>query len=442
MIDSPSFRISRLKTKLGYSTLFRLISQALSFFSLLILTNSLAKEEYGIYSLSLMVVNLLLMILSLGGPSLLLYEFSKDNSRNQSILSSIVFTSLSLSVLILPLSFGLVKYFSMELFGQDLFPAFKILVWTIPALFISDIMASWFLAQQEVEMSQFLKTIAKSLPPFLAFLLTWVLFNVDIFNISMGYMLSLNSFVLICFLCWKKKIINPKIVNFKIVNWSHGFYCMLSSLVVALILSMDSFFIGYYLGGSEVAEFNVASRVLVLITLISSILEPIVASEIVKAKLEEAMGKFSRTLIYFSKLLLIVWAFFFLIFYLWGETFFKVFGDYGSANLILLVLMFGRLYDLIFSPLAHLLNIYGYSKILLFNTIIVLVVNLILNYVLVNRFGSIGIAIATSLAYFTQALLRTIQVKFLINQAYFKVFGVSLVATIIAIIAVLNRGGA
>ena len=84
--------------------------------------------------------------------------------------------------------------------------------------------------------------------------------------------------------------------------------------------------------------------------------------------------------------------------------------------------MLGRLFDLTFGLSASVLNTFGYSKILLQNTILLLFINFILNYIFIKTIGLSGVAYATALVFIIQALLRSYQLKKFININLYKLY--------------------
>jgi len=81
----------------------------------------------------------------------------------------------------------------------------------------------------------------------------------------------------------------------------------------------------------------------------------------------------------------------------------------------LIILSFAYLVDAVSGPIGSILTMTNYAKYILVNTIISLTVNIILNYILISKYGIIGVAIGTGLSIILNNLLSIIEVKLLLN---------------------------
>jgi len=83
-----------------------------------------------------------------------------------------------------------------------------------------------------------------------------------------------------------------------------------------------------------------------------------------------------------------------------GKDALRLFDEsYIASYIPLIILCIGRVVDASVGSVAYILLMTGRSKIILFNSIITLTINIILNYLLIPRFGLWGAALATAISY-------------------------------------------
>lgn len=196
------------------------------------------------------------------------------------------------------------------------------------------------------------------------------------------------------------------------------------SLTVALISgislmlqSIDKIMISAYLDLNRVGIYKVAQN---YVNLISVFVTPFIAFWPVISKLynennigqiEIEMKKIVRIVIY-----LVIPMFF--IFLFLGNDLLSIFGEAyvtEEAKRVLIILAFSFLIDAVSGPIGSILTMTEYAKFALYNNIISLLINVVLNLVLINKFGIVGVAIATGISIITNNLISIIEVKLLLG---------------------------
>jgi O-antigen/teichoic acid export membrane protein len=111
----------------------------------------------------------------------------------------------------------------------------------------------------------------------------------------------------------------------------------------------------------------------------------------------------------------------FLIFMLFAPSLLLVFGeDFALADTTLRLLALGQIVNAIVGPVGFVLSMTGRQKLNLVNSIGLAVLNVILNILLIPRYGIAGAALATSIALGLLNIVRVIEVKMIYGFTPFR----------------------
>lgn len=108
----------------------------------------------------------------------------------------------------------------------------------------------------------------------------------------------------------------------------------------------------------------------------------------------------------------------FFIFLFLGDKLLLVFGEAyvsNEAKVMLIILAFSFLIDALSGPIGSILTMTNYAKYILYNNIISLFLNIVLNYILIKVYGIIGVAIGTGISIIANNLISIIEVKVLLR---------------------------
>ena len=113
-------------------------------------------------------------------------------------------------------------------------------------------------------------------------------------------------------------------------------------------------------------------------------------------------------------LVLIITIPIFLILTIFNREILNIFGEeFRMGDTVLLVLGLSFLFNSLLGFSGQVLSIVGRSKFILFNTIGAGILNIILNYILIPRYGILGAAIGTGFSIFAVNIVRTIEIYIL-----------------------------
>lgn len=196
------------------------------------------------------------------------------------------------------------------------------------------------------------------------------------------------------------------------------------SLTVALISgiglmlqNIDKIMISTFLDLNRVGIYKVAQN---YVSLISVFVTPFIAFWPVISKLynENNIGQIEIEMKRIVRIVTYLVVPMFFIFLFLSNNLLAIFGESyvtKEAKLALIILAFSFLIDAISGPIGSILTMTKYAKLALYNNLASLLINITLNFILISRFGIVGVAIATGISIIANNLISIIQVKLLLG---------------------------
>ncbi len=410
-------------------------------------------EEYGLFSIGIAIFSLLTTICLLGlkGGVLRYISFYKSKQEYGKIKGIIVFSIKT----ILPLGFiaGIILFiFSRQIsfyifHKEDLAIVLQIFAFAIPFAAFKEIVSSVFYAFQEIKYEVYSKNIIENLLKIISvFILILLGFKAVGFVISYVFAIILSSFVAFYFL--EKKVfsllsstIKSIYIKKELIRFSLPL--LFITLISPLMQWIDTLMLGYFRTPSEVGIYNAALPTASLLFFIPSILltlyVPVLTDVYAQDKKEMFFSLYKRiTKWIFSTNIMLLG-----VFYLFSANILNVlFGnDYLAGSTALMILSTGYFISYIFSTSAKILMIFKKTKIILLNTVIILLLNLLLNFYLIPLYGINGAAMATSFSLIIESILVIVESKFIVNTfpfdfSYIKVLFSSIVSFISIVVII------
>lgn len=372
------------------------------------LTNVLGPASYGIYILALSLLRFAQYLGTFGlNQGIVKFGaiFISDNKQEMvkglllfSFLFSL-FVSLSLAVVIFLFS----DYLSIQVFNEPgLIVILKMISWALPLLIFTHLSASFCQALKRFDLQQIIINIIN---PLVNLLLVAVFFFI-------GYRLKgavtalllalLASSITGLFINYKlfpgliseiKPVFKPlKVLRFSIPT-------MFIGISYLLLTYTDRLMLGYFGKASDVGIYSAAVSISVLMTLIlgafSLIISPIMADLYHHKRIQELSAVYQLI----TRWILIGTLPLFVVIILYSPHIMSLFGpSFAVGSLILVILSCGQLINVGTGPIGKLLEMTGYQDISLVLGVTLAVMNIILNYLLIPRFGGYGAAWATAVS--------------------------------------------
>ncbi len=403
------------------------ISKISSYLYKAIVARSFGQEIYGLFSLAILTFTLFVSIFSLGLHDGLLrfISFYRGKMETKKIQSIFRF---SLSFIFL---FGLLGavllFFFSETISITVFhnPELTIfLKWFavfMPISMLAGMFHNIVLAYEKIGWFSF---IANILSPAiqLILLVTFIFLGLKTESITLSYgagiLAILLSTFLVCRHFTKEVFIKPNIekeekskVIKKLISYSWPI--MLFGLVSSVFSLIDSFVIGHFKTASDVGIYNAAFPLAVLLEFVPSLFLqlflPVITKEYSKGNFEliKDLSKQIGKWIFILNLPLLIITILFpgvLINFVFGP------GYIGAQN-SLRMLSTGLFFFSLFLISSNLLSMVGKSKTILFNILIVSSINLVLDIILIPKYGIDGASFSTMLCYILLGLLQFFAAK-------------------------------
>jgi len=203
---------------------------------------------------------------------------------------------------------------------------------------------------------------------------------------------------------------------------SYSWPVLFTGMFFTLFYSIDSFLLGYFKTATEVGFYNVVVPIALLLALTPELFLTLLFPMITKEYAKKNFDLIKETTKQIGKWIFIINFPLFLLLIAFSGTLINIlFGaEYLVAETALKFLLIGSLFSSIFILSNNLLLMVGKSKIILYDTIFVSILNIILNVLLIpkntifgldNYLGINGAAIATIISVITFNLILMFQAR-------------------------------
>lgn len=177
------------------------------------------------------------------------------------------------------------------------------------------------------------------------------------------------------------------------------------------IVWSSSLFLGIYADASDVSLYNVAHRTASLIAFVlivfNSISAPRFAALYSHGELDKLEGLALKTashMVLFALPMLVAIL-------LFSDTIMLIFGeDFTAASTLLIVIALGQFVNVATGSVGYILMMTGHENQARNNTLFIAVLSVVLNFVLVSRYGAMGAALTTAICLAMQNVIASILV--------------------------------
>jgi len=392
----------------------------LAFIGRLLVARYWTESDYGVFSLALVVLNICVVIGTLGLQSGVRRSIAYARGKNehekvQGLISASVWLGLASSLILCLILFFISETIAIKIFHEPaLISPIRIFAIAIPFSTLLDVLVSIFLGFGRVQAKVYFQDILRNVL-FPILLLAVILFNLSFTGVFYAYLISLViSCLLLMIYAIKHLHLSMKFTAKSAVNpvAKELLFFSLPLLGVAMLQLIiawtDTLMLGYFKISADVGLYNAAHS---LAQFISSplgamlvIYMPITSELYAKDMLHEMRRNFSIL----TKWLCSVTLPLFLILFLFPETVLSfLFGvNYVPAANALRILSLGFIINNFLGPNGATLIAIGESKFMMWATLATAVLNIGLNIALIPPLGIVGAAIASVTAQTSINLIR------------------------------------
>ncbi len=375
-----------------------------------LLARLLGAEKTGIYFLALTITTTGMILSRAGLDNFLLRSISKfANQKDSYNISSISQKSIKI-VFWLALFYSLIIIVSADWVSENIFTqpqlrdplrimAFSILPGSLLALH-----SEMLKAIREIERSAFIQVIG--IPVFCLLLYRPLIYFGSIEGLSITYVFASISVCLISLKFWnsstflsKNLTSKNKLENFStksILQDSFPFFWI--TLLSLLMNSVDILLLGIWVDTKVVGIYGIVTRISTLSIFILVAVNSVFAPEFASLYAQKDIISLEKLVQKATRLMILLTLPIFILIFTFPSQILGFFGeDYKSGASALIIVTIGQLINVATGSVGCILMMTGHEKLMQYNVILSLFVNVGLNIFLIPRYGLTGAAISSSL---------------------------------------------
>lgn len=406
-----------------------IISKIFTYLYRILLARGLGPEVYGIFSICFAVVSILAALAMFGTPSALeryIPLFKKDKSKIRGLV---------LFVFKYTVVFGIVLAVLLILFSD------KISIFLGNSA-INSVMIVFALSIPVLAALQIFSSITKAFKNVVYYTLTnniiYPLFNLlfAFILISLGYgltsiawaFLTANTIaVLFLMFVLKNKLYvtkeKAKTFTMRREIFFYSFPLLFASLFFFIISWTDTVMLAYFLPETIVGLYNVAIPTAQLMYTVPIFILPLflpIISGLFSKNNTEEISKLFKTVTYWIMALNLPLL---LLLILFAEPILKLlFGTvYMSAAVPMMILSIGFFVYTLFLPAVRILELFKRTKFIFIITSVGAGINIVLNLLLIPKYGMLGAAVASAIALITISISAIIKIKMITGITPFSI---------------------
>lgn len=399
----------------------QILAGILQIATLIILSRVLGVTSMGQYTLAILLPTLLSQILSFGIQSVNIYGIGRKKiNENQALYVNLILLGL-ISIFSVIFSFVVIYFCGNKFFPNIPINLIYLSILSIPPLLFFTVLPSLFQATQKFNIFNILCVVQPLIMLLVIALL--VVFSSDLYVFLYAYNVAnyVSFFVLIFFILNFIKIEKYGLMVFLKKFGAYSLQSHLSNIVTLLNYRSTLFLLGYFTAPYFVGIYTVGLQLVEKLWLPSQAVSTILLPKLSHQLNDEGNGSTALLTLDVARLTLIFTTLISLFFVLLLPIFVKLFFgiEYLNSISIALLLLPGILAWTPSRVLANDLAARGFANINLKNAIFVLTINIILSILLISKFGFKGAAVATSIAYTSDLLLRAYAFNRVTNESVF-----------------------
>jgi len=443
------------------------LSKIFTYLYRVIIARYFGPEIYGIFSLAMMVSGAFIALASFGLPDGILRYIAifRGKKQTEKIKYSIKFSLYLL--LISSIIFGFMLFFLSEEIAVEIFHNEKLIFFlrvfslAVPFSVLSNILLSTLRAYEKISIYSFISNVARNFFKVI-FIVLFIFIGLGSSSVAFSHVVGALGILLFAYVICKNKIPEMwgkvKLKNKQRKEISRGIFSyswpvVFVGVMQIILVWLDSFFIGYFKTAVEVGFYAAAVPIAALLHFV-----PELFMQLFFPLINKIYAKKDIILVKEISKQVVKWIFLinlpiFILIFIFPETAIEIlFGkEYIVASFALRILAIGFFITTIVPTTCYnLLLMKGKSKVILFNTLIAIILNAILNYIFIpmskigfidNELGINGAAIATLLSIILTSALILIETRYYVSivPVKRKMIGIAIISLISAAILLYIR---
>lgn len=418
-------QIKELLKGSSLSFCIKIVGVAASYVLSLLISMRYGAKGFGIYSLSLTVLSVF-GITGLMGFDLAVLRFIpqfsiEDNLHKIKVVyKDILRLTVSVSLFLFIFLFIFSNKIAVAVFNDDsLFIAFRMISFLIPLFVINQINIEVMRAFKHIKLSEYLRNLNVPLFSILFFAVINLLV-ISYYTAVLSYCFAiLISFLLSVYFVGRKLRSIPQkkggyLSKKELLRISSPM--MLTGFMHLIMGNIDTIMLGIFSSTENVGIYNIAFKVASLMILSLTAINTIVAPMFSELYWSNKMVDLKKVIKFSSKLMCWTSAPLFVVLIVFPEFVLGVFGnEFEIGKNVLIVLAIGQFINAVSGSVGFLLNMTGKQHIFRNIFFIATLINLILNFILIPKYGIMGAAVATMISIAAWNIVSVVYIKLVYN---------------------------
>lgn len=387
----------------------QIISIAIQFATIVIVARNLGVENNGMYAVAILLPTMLTMLLSMSINSSIVYYVNSGTFSNKGIFTNTFVILLFIVAVGLGIGYAVITFFASSVFPNVSQDILHLSIWVFPFSFLRLYLTSFLLAKENFK----IYNIASLISPILLFLFIMSLYvfnNLDVKSTILSNLLTavLASLVISYYVFKEGFSIDLGTINGEWMKklFSYGIRAHVSNMITFVNYRADIFLLNIFASTTSVGLYQVGVQIVERLWIVSSVLNTVLFPRLVAIDKEEdkrfeIIGKSFKIVILLTALVSLALVIFG---YMFIKLFFGV--EYINAYFIILALLLGVVLGAGSKVLATAIASKGKPELNAYTSFIAMILNIILNVILIPKFGYMGAAVATSIAYVANTIMR------------------------------------
>lgn len=375
-----------------------------------ILARILGPEVQGIFTVAILLPVTLYNLFNFGFPASTVYFVGKKQIPIKEIYKTNVINSQLLAACTIVIGIFIRFVLNVEMFAAIPVDLYLLVLLAVPFIFINYFTQCLFVGQEDFVSYNWVILIQQIVFFCGILLLVWV-FDLNLKGAILSYLIAeVLKFIGIQIFISKKALDVKKgkySTNFRKEGGRFGLKLFGSNILAFLNYRSDLFLISYFLDFSSVGIYGVAVGIVERLWLVSSAVSSVLYSRISNLRSEEQRNEITtmstRNTLFITLILMIV------LIIIIKKIILLVFGaEYMQSADVFYFLLPGIIAGTIAKTVANDFSGRGKPEINLYISFIAVVLNVVLNIMLIPKYGIYGAAIATSISYSINALIKVL----------------------------------
>jgi O-antigen/teichoic acid export membrane protein len=407
---------NELKSGIALSYLNLFLGNLVPLFYTPIMLRLLGQAEYGLYSLTASTVSYL-AILNFGlGAAVVKYlskfHASGEKRREERMLG--FFLAIFLALALLVLAAGTLLSFNVHLiFSQSLTPAeleksrilFLLMAVNLAVSFPTSVFSAAIMAHERYIFNRVLALASTLLAPALSLVMLFAGYA-SVGLVVAGTIVNLAMSIVYVLYCCLALRLTPRLFPLDLSParevFAFSVFIFLAGIVNMLYWATDKVILGIYCGTAVVAVYSIAATFNLYLNSFAAAASDMLFPRVNRmVTLDATIEELSAVMIRVGRLQYLVAAFILCGFLLFGREFISMWAgpDYSQAYPLALLVMFPVVIPLIQNTGLRIIEAKSMHQFRAVVYLVIAVLNVIASVILVQRWGAVGCAVATGIAY-------------------------------------------